>query len=181
VVEVIKDKKTARIVGMAIGIAFGVGIGLALENIAIGIGLGLPYGVVIGKVLAGEELVQDKKTRRMVSWTMLAFSILGCLFFGYLVGDIVLGLTAGIGFSFVIGLKWEKLYDERVSSMFNKAARNAFVVINAGLSFVMIFGQGMQDTMISSIPLGEQLKYVIYLSWVIFLVSWLYHANYKGE
>ena len=177
----IKNKTNARLIGMAIGLAIGLGVGLALDNIAIGAGLGIPYGVIFGKVLAGEEIVQDKKTRRTVSWTMLAFSILGCLAFGYVVGDIVLGLSAGIGFSFVIGLKWEKLYDERVSSMFNKAARNAFVVINAGFSSVLIFGQGMSNTIFTSIPLEEQLKYVIYLSWVIFLVSWLYHANYKGE
>ncbi len=65
--------------------------------------------------------------------------------------------------------------------MFSKAARNAFVVVNAGLSFVLIFGQGMEASIVANMPLGEQLKYVIYLSWVIFLVSWLYHANYKGE
>ena len=177
----IKNKKNARIIGMAIGLAIGIGVGLALDNIAIGAGLGIPYGIIFGKVLAGEEFVKDKKTRRTVSWIMLAFSILGCLLYGYIVGDLILGLTAGIGFSFVIGLKWEKLYDERVSKMFNKAARNSFVVINAGLSLVLIFGQGMSNTIFTSISLGQQLEYVIYLSWVIFLVSWLYHANNKGE
>ena len=177
----IKNKTNAKIIGMAIGLAIGIGVGLALDNIAIGAGLGIPYGIIFGKVLAGEEFVKDKKTRRTVSWTMLAFSILGCLLFGYIIGDIILGLSAGIGFSFVIGLKWEKLYDERVSKMFNKAARNAFVVINAGFSSVLIFGQGMSDTILANISLGDQLKYVIYLSWAIFLVSWLYHANYKGE
>jgi hypothetical protein len=180
-VEMLKDKKNAKLYGMIIGLLLGLGVGLALDNIAIGAGIGIPYGIIIGKVLSGEELVKDKKTRRMVSWSMLSLSILGCLLFGYIVGDIVLGLTAGIGFSFVVGLKWEKLYDERMSSMFSKAARNAFVVVNAGLSFVLIFGQGMEASIIANMPLGEQLKYVIYLSWVIFLVSWLYHANYKGE
>ena len=136
----IKNKRNARIYGMIIGIIFGVGVGLALDNIAIGMGMGIPYGVVIGKVLSGEELVKDKKTRRRVSWTMLSVSILGCILFGYVVGDIILGITAGIGFSFVIGLKWEKLYDERMSSMFSKAARNAFVTVNAGLSISLMFG-----------------------------------------
>ncbi len=73
----------------------GVGVGLALDNIAIGTGIGIPYGIIIGKALSGEELVKDKKTRRMVSWTMLSLSIVGCLLFGYIVGDIVLGTYSG--------------------------------------------------------------------------------------
>ena len=176
----IKDKKNARIIGMIIGIVFGLGVGLALDNIAIGAGLGIPYGLIIGRVLSGEELVKDKKTRRRLSWTMLSVSILGCLLFGYIVGDIVMGITTGIGFSFVIGLKWEKLYDERMSSMFSKAARNAFVTVNAGLSLSLMFSQGL-ETPIISIPMDQLLKYVIYVSWAVFLLSWLYHANYKGE
>ena len=176
----IKDKKNARLIGMIIGIVFGLGIGLALDNIAIGAGLGIPYGLIIGRVLSGEELVKDKKTRRRLSWTMLSVSILGCLLFGYIVGDIVMGITAGIGFSFVIGLKWEKLYDERMSSMFSKAARNAFVTVNAGLSLSLMFSQGL-ETPIISIPRGQLLMYVIYVSWAVFLLSWFYHANYKGE
>jgi len=176
----IKDKKNARLIGMIIGIVFGLGIGLALDNIAIGAGLGIPYGLIIGRVLSGEELVKDKKTRRRLSWTMLSVSILGCLLFGYIVGDIVMGITAGIGFSFVIGLKWEKLYDERMSSMFSKAARNAFVTVNAGLSLSLMFSQGLESPIIA-IPMGQLLKYVIYVSWAVFLLSWVYHANYKGE
>jgi hypothetical protein len=165
---------------MIIGIILGMGIGLAIDNIAIGAGLGVPYGVLLGKMLSGEELIKDKKTRRRISWTMLSLSILGCLTFGYVVGNIGLGITAGIGFSFVVGLKWEKLYDERMSSMFSKAARNAFVTINAGLSMVLMFSQGLENP-ITYLPLGQSLKYVIYLSWAVFLLSWFYHANYKGE
>lgn len=176
----IKNKQNARIYGMILGIIFGLGVGLAIDSIPIGMGMGIPYGVVLGRVLSGEELVKDKKTRRRVSWTMLSVSILGCLAFGYIVGDIVMGITAGIGFSFVIGLKWEKLYDERMSSMFSKAARNAFVTVNAGLSLSLMFSQGL-ETPVINIPIGQLLQYVIYLSWIVFLLSWVYHANYKGE
>jgi hypothetical protein len=141
--------------------------------------MGVAYGVAMGRAFAGEEFVKDKKTRRIVSWSMLGMSILGCLLFGYIVGDIVLGLTAGIGFSFVVGLKWEKLYDERMSSMFSKAARNAFVTVNAGLSMSLLFGQ--MGGPFEGIALSTLLQYVIYLSWAVFLLSWFYHANYKGE
>lgn len=175
-----KNKRNSRILGMAIGLIMGVGVGLALDNIALGIGVGISYGVALSIAFSKRELIRDKKTRRRISWIMLSVSILGCLLFGYIIGDIALGVTAGIGFSFVIGLKWEKLYDERMSSMFSKAARNAFVTINAGLSISLMFGQGLENP-IFTLPLGVQLKYVIYLSWVVFLFSWLYHSNYKGE
>jgi hypothetical protein len=175
----VKGNKNAKTYGMIIGLLIGAGVGIALKDVLLGIALGVPYGLLIGKILAGEELVEDKKTRRTLSWSLLALSILGCLLFGYLAGDIMMGLTAGIGFSFVIGLKWEKLYDERMSSMFSKAARNAFVIVNFGFSIVLM-EQGTEILRVS-IPLVEQLKYVIYLSWAIFVISWLYHANYKGE
>lgn len=65
--------------------------------------------------------------------------------------------------------------------MFNKASRNAFVVINAGFSQVVFFGEVMDFTFLSKVPLMPQLKYVIYLSWTVFVLSWVYHAYYKGE
>lgn len=173
------DKKRAQLIGMIIGMILGLGVGLALDNIALGAGMGVAYGVAMGRAFTGEELVKDKKTRRIVSWSMLGMSILGCLLFGYIVGDIILGITAGIGFSFVIGLKWEKLYDERMSSMFSKAARNAFVTVNAGLSMSLLFSQ--MGGPFEGVSLATLLQYVIYLSWAVFLLSWFYHANYKGE
>jgi hypothetical protein len=175
-----KNKRNSQILGMVLGLIFGIGMGQALDNIALGIGLGLAYGVALSRAFTGQELIKDKKRRKRFSWMMLSLSILGCLLFGYIVGDIVLGITAGIGFSFVIGLKWEKLYDERMSSMFSKAARNAFVTVNAGLSLTLILGQGLESPLFL-LPFSEQLKYVIYLSWLVFLFSWFYHANYKGE
>ena len=85
---------------MAIGLLMGIGVGLALDNIALGIGVGIVSGVALGFAFSKRELVRDKKTRRRISWTMLSVSILGCLLFGYIIGDIALGVTAGIGFSF---------------------------------------------------------------------------------
>lgn len=178
----IKNKQTARVVGMAIGIVvFGLLYGITMDNIAIGIPIGVALGPTFGKMLAGEELVEDKKTQRRVSWSMMGLLILGSAVFGLYEGNLIEGIAAGIGFSFVVGLKWEKLYDERMSSMFSKAARNAFVVVNAGFSFVVFFGEIVKYTPLNAIPTIELLKYVIYISWAVFLASWLYHANYKGE
>lgn len=177
----IKNKQNARLTGMVIGAVLGIFYGLALDNIALGIGVGLPMGVAIGQRLAGEEIIKDKKIRRRTSWALLGTMFLGAAVFGVYEGNIIEGVAAGIGLSFVVGLKWDKLYDERMSSMFSKAARNAFVMVNAGFSFVVFFGEVMKFTPLAVVPLIEQIKYVIYISWAVFLASWIYHANYKGE
>lgn len=153
---------------------------MALDNIALGIGGGVSFGIAIGNSMAGEDLIKDKKTRRRMSWSILAFLLLGSAVFGVLKGSLIEGLSAGIEFSFVVGLKWDRLYDERMSAMFSKAARNAFVMVNAGFSFVVFFGEVLQYTPLGAIPVITQIKTVIYLSWGVFLASWLYHANYKG-
>lgn len=176
-----KNKQNKKMIGMVLGLILGVFYGIALDNIALGIGVGVSFGVAIGNSMAGEELIKDKKTRRRISWSLLASLLLGSAVFGVLKGNLIEGLSAGIGFSFVVGLKWDRLYDERMSAMFSKAARNAFVMVNAGFSFVVFFGEVLQYTPLATVPVITQIKTVIYLSWVVFLASWLYHANYKGE
>ena len=176
-----KNEQNARIVGMFIGMAFGVLYGIAIDNFSIGIAMGVGVGTAIGTSLAGEEMIKDKKMRRRMSWGLLGTMMLGAAVFGILEGNIIEGVAAGIGFSFVVGLKWDRLYDERMSAMFSKAARNAFVIVNAGFSLVVFFGEVLMFPPFVTVPLIEQIKYVIYLSWVVFLASWIYHANYKGE
>ena len=176
-----ESKQNKRIMGVILGLILGVFYGMALGNIALGLGVGVSIGAAIGNSMAGEELIKDKKTRRRMSWGLLGSMILGSIAFGILKGNIIEGLSAGIGFSFVVGLKWDKLYDERMSAMFSKAARNAFVMVNAGFSFLVFFGEVLKYTPVATVPLIEQIKFVVYLSWAVFLASWLYHANYKGE
>jgi hypothetical protein len=176
-----KNKQNARIIGMLLGMAVGLGIGIALDNIAVGLAIGVPYGITFGKKLAGEHTIKDKKTRRIVSGATYAILVLGCIGYGAIVGEFIGGVACAIGFSFVVGLKWDELYDERMSSMFSKAARNAFVVINLGFSTTVFLGEVMGFTLLESVSLIEQIKYVVYLSWGVFLLSWVYHAYIKGE
>ena len=176
-----ESKQNKRIIGMVLGMILGIFYGVAMDNIALGVGVGVSFGVAISNAMVGDELIKDKKTRRRMSWALLASLLLGSAVFGLLKGDLFEGLSAGIGFSFVVGLKWDKLYDERMSAMFSKAARNAFVMVNAGFSFVVFFGDVLQYTPLGPIPVITQIKTVIYLSWLVFLASWIYHANYKGE
>lgn len=100
----------------------------------------------------------------------------------YIEGDLLSGLSAGIGLSFVVGLKWEKMYDERMSAVFSKAARNAFVVVCAGFSFVAFFDEVVELTpWLSAVPVVGRFVGVMYASWAIFLASWMYHSYLRGE
>ena len=176
-----ENKENAKLVGWVVGMLIGMGVGLAMGNIAIGSGIGVSLGMAFAKQLSGEDPKGDKKTKRRTSWIMLGSMTLGCVVFGIITGHILEGFASAIGLSFVVGLKWEQLYDERMSSMFSKAARNAFVVINAGFTFIVFFNEVIEYSFLAAVPFIQQLKSVIYISWAVFLVSWVYHANYKGE
>jgi hypothetical protein len=176
------DKQTKRAAGWVIGILLGLVWGFYMENYAVGLAMGTALGAVFSKQLAGEEPIQDKKTRRLVMWSALAMMVAGAVLYGYITGDIVSGLSAGIGLSFVVGLKWEKMYDERMSAVFSKAARNAFVVVCAGFSFLAFFDEMVMLTpWLATIPVVDRFVGVMYASWAIFLVSWVYHSYLKGE
>ena len=175
-----ENKRNAMFLGMVIGLTIGIGIGLALENIGLGVGMGVAYGTALGVAFSKQKPIKDKRKARIFSWTMLFTSGLGFLLFGAIIGDVYGGLSAAIGISFVIGLKWERLYDERISGIFNKAARNAFVTVNAGLSFAFL-GRHLFEESLSYLYSGELTSYIVYFSWIIFLVSWIYHGNYLGE
>ena len=62
-----------------------------------------------------------------------------------------------------------------------KAARNAFVVVNAGFTVTVFFNEVVNYSVFAGVPFILQLKSVIYISWAVFMVSWVYHANYMGE
>ena len=176
------DKQTRRAAGWVIGILLGIVWGYFMENYALGLAMGTALGAVFSKRLEGEEPIQDKKTRRLVMWLGLAMMVAGALAYGYIEGDLLSGLSAGVGLSFVVGLKWEKLYDERMSAVFSKAARNAFVVVCAGFSFLAFFDEIVELTpWLVSVPVVDRFVGVMYASWAIFLASWVYHSYVKGE
>jgi hypothetical protein len=168
--------------GRLLSIVAGLIIGVLIDDVLYGIFMGVILAEPIGKAFAGEELIEDKKTRRRFVLIAALILVAGCLAYGYLVGDIWSGFGAAIGLSFVIGLKGPKLFDERTSNIFNKATRNAFVVANAGFTYVGFFHQ-----MVEVIPAIDRLSVmdrfvsVLVLSWLIFLISWLYHYYLKGE
>ena len=176
------DKQTKKTAGWVTGILIGLAWGYLMENYAIGIAMGTALGVVFSKQLAGEEPIQDKKTRRRVMWLSLAMMVAGALAYGYITDNLVSGLSAGIGLSFVVGLKWEKMYDERMSAVFSKAVRNAFVVVCAGFSFVAFFDELVELTpWLATVPVVGRFVGVMYASWAVFLASWMYHSYLKGE
>ncbi|OGD52724.1 hypothetical protein A3K81_00595 [Candidatus Bathyarchaeota archaeon RBG_13_60_20] len=176
------DERTKRAAGWATGILLGLVWGYLMGNLAIGVALGMAFGSVLSKRFVGEEPIKDKKTRRMVMWLGVASMVAGAVAYGYLTGDLVSGLSAGIGLSFVVGLKWEKLYDERMSAVFSKAARNAFVVVCAGFSFLAFFDDlaGLAPWL-AMVPVAGRFAGAMYASWAIFIVSWVYHSYLKGE
>jgi len=176
------DKQTKRVAGWAMGFLLGLVWGYFMGNYTIGLAMGTVLGAIFSRRLAGEEPIQDKKTGRLVMWLGLAMMVAGAVTYGYITGDLMSGLSAGIGLSFVVGLKWEKLYDERMGAVFSKAARDAFVVVCAGFSFLAFFDEIVElAPWLASVPVVDRFVGVMYASWAIFLVSWVYHSYLRGE
>jgi hypothetical protein len=176
------DKSKKRILGTLLGYVIGLIWGFAMDNMALGLVMGTAMAVPLGKSLAGEELIQDKATRRRVVFITTLSMAIGCIAYGFIAGDMRSGIGAAIGLSFVVGLKGEKLFDERLANVFNKATRDAFLTANVGFSYVGFFHELLDAVpAINLIPVMERFIYVLFLSWAVFLISWLYHYYWKGE
>lgn len=176
------DKSTKKILGSVAGFALGMALGVLFDNLTLGLIWGSVMTVPLGKAFAGEELIEDKKTRQRFTLISTLTLVAGCMMYGFVVGDVRSGIGAAIGLSFVIGLKGEKLFDERISNIFSKATRDAFVFANAGFTYVGFFHQ-LVDLIpfIDRIPVMDRFVYVLFLSWLVFLLSWVYHYYVKGE
>jgi len=176
------DKSTRKNLGMLLGFVMGLAIGVLTDNITLGLIWGGAMTVPMGKAFAGEELIEDKGTRQRFTLISTLTLVAGCLMYGIVVGDVRSGIGAAIGLSFVIGLKGEKIFDERISNIFSKATRDAFVFANAGFTYVGFFHQ-LVDVIpyIDRIPVMDRFVYVLFLSWLVFLLSWVYHYYVKGE
>jgi hypothetical protein len=167
---------------MLVGFVSGLVLGILIDNITLGVIWGGAFMVPIGKAFAGEELIEDKETRRRFVFISTLTLVAGCLAYGLIVGDIRSGIGASIGLSFVIGLKGEKLFDERISNIFNKATRDAFVFANAGFTYVGFFHQLVEVIpYVENMAILDRFVYVLFLSWLVFLISWVYHYYVKGE
>jgi hypothetical protein len=176
------DKSTRKTLGMLLGFVLGLALGILTDNITLGLIWGGALTVPMGKAFAGEELIEDKGTRRRFVLISTLTLVAGCLMYGFVAGDIRSGIGAAIGLSFIIGLKGEKLFDERISNIFSKATRDAFVFANAGFTYVGFFHQ-LVDVIpyVDRIPVMDRFVYVLVLSWLVFLISWVYHYYVKGE
>ncbi len=176
------DKSNRKILGMLLGAVLGLFLGVLFDNITLGLIWGGAMVVPMGKAFAGEELIEDKGTRQRIVLISTLTLVGGGLMYGFVAGDLRSGIGAAIGLSFVIGLKSEKLFDERISNIFSKATRDAFVFANAGFTYVGFFHQ-LWDFIpyVDRIPVMDRFVYVLVLSWLVFLLSWVYHYYVKGE
>ena len=133
--------------------------------------------------MEGKEIyVKDEETKGQISGAVLSLLAV-CIIAGFGMGDVVAGLGSAIAYSLVLGLRTKKLWtDERTSAIFSKASRNAFVVVNLAFPWVVFW-----DKITFRNPFLNQLSYralffvVMVFSWVVFLMSWLYHNYLIGE
>ncbi|MCX6648324.1 MAG: hypothetical protein NTV61_02905 [Candidatus Bathyarchaeota archaeon] len=124
-----------------------------------------------------------KAQRRVVVAIALTAMVVVGVSYWWLTGDYISGLGSSIALSFVVVLKMEKLFDERVGALFAKAGRDGFIAMNLALAVVLFavrFASGRDPMLLGISPVTWFLSSAC-ASWFVFLVSVTYHAYVKGE
>jgi hypothetical protein len=130
----------------------------------------------------GKGVSLTKQTRRAVTAAVFSCMLLLGLTLGYMTGDYVSGVVGAFALSFVIILKAERLFDERVGVVLAKAGRDGFVAGNILVNLHFMLGGIIGDLpLISAWTTRGQLAAAVCFTWVVFLASAAYHAFVKGE
>jgi len=184
--EVFDDPETRKKRWALIGLrtVIGAAAGVIIGRLPAGAFAGDVAGIVIGIAKYGNpqpETPEQKKTMRLASWSLSATVILGALMYSSFSGDYLSGVGGGLVFS--VGLSFGTLYDERLGSIFSKAARNAFVVLVAAMSVVGFMDEAMWIAYPELMPYmnPNPLLPLLLMSYAVFAGSWIYHAYVKGE
>jgi hypothetical protein len=173
------DKNQATII-TAICLVGGAVIGYLIGDASFGLIVG--FLISLGITGSYRRVSLTKANRRIIVGVVFTAMILVGIWFGLYTGDYLSGLGSAMALSFVIVLKMEKLYDERVGVLFNKASRDGFITANLVLALFLFTNRiyGGSQTL-SFLTFNNILLTTLGLCWIVFLASLLYHAYIKGE
>jgi hypothetical protein len=174
------DEKRTRII-IAVCLLAGATIGYMMGMTATGLLVG--FLASLGLTGSYRRKVSLTKAQRRIVVTIAFVLMLSVgVGFGLLTGDYVSGLGSAIALSFVIVLKMERLFDERIGSLFSKASRDGFVAVNLSLAALLFVNRlTVSESILSALAPDKWILLTIAAGWVIFLVSLIYHAYIKGE
>jgi hypothetical protein len=174
------DEKRTRII-IAICLLAGTALGYMMGETSTGLLVG--FLASLGLTGAYRRKVSLSKAQRRIVVTIAFVLMLSVgVGFGLLTGDYVSGLGSAIALSFVIVLKMERLFDERIGSLFSKASRDGFVAVNLSLA-ALLFASRLTagESVLPTLSFDIWLLLIVSVGWVIFLFSATYHAYVKGE
>lgn len=138
--------------------------------------------VIVAWMMGKGPFLEDKKMIQTQIWIWLPCFIAFGFLIGRSSGDYVAGLGSAIALSFVGVFRLEVFFDERMSIIFSKASRNAFIVLNVAFAFVVLGDVYILETpILNQISPRDSVVAAIVLSWLVFLASWFYYKNMKGE
>jgi len=168
---------------IVVGLSMGAIIGQIYGDIIQFALYGYFGGIIVGFLWAGQTPVPsdagEKRIRQRIKLIASASVIVGAVFYGCIEGKLVSGLGLGIGLVIVVGLSWGVMYDERMAEVYNKATRNAFIIISIGMATVgflpSLFETGMP--LLWGLLGEDKLLSILWFSWGVFGVSLLYY-NY---
>lgn len=174
------DAKRVRII-LAICLLAGAAMGYIAGQTATGLLIGFLAGMGLTGSYRRNVSLTKAQRRIVVAIVFVAMLAVG-VGFGVLTGDYVSGLGSAVALSFVIVLKAERLFDERVGQLFSKASRDGFVAANLALAAILfVWRLTAGEPLLAALSPEMLLLVVLGASWAVFLVSLTYHAYVKGE
>ncbi len=173
------EKRTGIVIAVCLlaGAIIGYFIGMTRTGLLVG------FLASLGLTGSYRRKVSLSKTQRRIVVTIAFVLMLSVgVGFGLLTGDYISGLGSAIALSFVIVLKMERLFDERIGSLFSKASRDGFVAVNLSLAALIFANRLMiSESVLSVLSSNNWLLLAMAIGWAIFLISVIYHAYIKGD
>jgi len=168
---------------MIAGLLIGAGIGYIYGDLIQFALYGYFAGIIVGVLWAGQTPAPtdpaEKRMRQQLKWLASIALVIGAILNGVLSDDVIGGLGLGIGLVIVVGLSWGTVYDERMAEVYNKATRNAFIVISMGMSLVgflpSLFVEGMP--LLWGLLGANKLLSVLWIGWGVFGISLAYYNH----
>lgn len=176
-----------RLIGATAGIVIGLAVAVYLYNtvgysvVFVTLAVGGPLAAILSRAYGGplsEAMGREERglTRR-VKMVAIVIGLAASLALGYLMGNITNGMGLGVMLLVAVGPRLGLIFDERMGSVYGKAATNAFAVFSVCAGYLGFYHMGRYPGEVTA----GHFVLVIWVSWASLVLSWLYYYFVGGE
>jgi nitrate/nitrite transporter NarK len=176
-----------RLLGATAGVVIGLAVAVYLYNTAgysvvlVTLAVGGPLAAILSRAYGGplsEAMGREERglTRR-VKTVAIVVGLAASLALGFLMGNIINGMGLGVMLLVAVGPRLGLIFDERMGSVYGKAATNAFAVFSVCAGYLGFYHMGRYPGEVTA----GHFVLIIWISWASLILSWLYYYFVGGE